>query len=103
MGLLACGAEPQKFGLNVGISDLMTIKSYLERNVWLSDGDITFWKEIQEKIIETKGQIPEMKELDWIYTYDFDKVNSSFYKKILLLKRKIRRFLSIIKHKVIKH
>lgn len=103
MGLLACGVEPQKFGLNVGISDLMTIKSYLERNVWLSDGDITFWKEIQEKFIETKGQIPEIKELNWIYTYDFDKANCNFYKKILSLKRRIRKFLSIIKHEVIKH
>lgn len=98
MGLLASNAEPRKFGFDVILSDLISIKPYLERKVWLSDGDITFWKEIQQRFIENKACLPNRNELNWIYDYNFDKINCTFRKRMSQMYSKCRGIGSHIKH-----
>lgn len=98
MGLLAAGAEPQKFGFDIVLSDLVQVKPYLEQKVWLSDGDIAFWKEIQRKFIENRACLPDRNELAWIYDYDFDKINCTFRKRMFRMFRKCRSIGSHIKH-----
>lgn len=102
MGLLACGANPGNFGLQVTRTDLKAVKSYLEREVLLSEGDISFWKEIQTGFVKNKGKVRVPDECNWIYTYDFNKVNANFRKRLLQLYYRGRRMLSPLKHYLFK-
>lgn len=102
MGLLAAGAEPQKFGFDIVLSDLVKMKPYLEQKVLFSDGDIVFWKEVQEKFVKNRNHIPLANQLEWIYDYDFDKINYTFPKRILRIYRKCRSIGGRIRYLLLK-
>ena len=88
MGLLASGADLKRYGFQITRSQLTDIAPFLKRTLWFV-GDVCFWKEIQDKFIEMKGRVPVLEGTDWIYTFDFDKVNIRFNQMKLLLKIRI--------------
>ena len=88
MGLLASGADLKRYGFQITRSQLTDIEPFLKRKLWFA-GDVCFWKEIQDKFIEMKGRVRVLEGTDWIYTFDFDKVNIRFNQVKLLLKIRI--------------
>ena len=58
---------------------------------------IPYWQDIQDRFIENKDNIPQRSDLEWIYGFDFNKINNTIPKKILLLAAKCRKIASKIK------
>ena len=57
---------------------------------------IPYWQDIQDRFIENKDNIPQRSDLEWIYGFDFNKINNTIPKKILLLAAKCRKIASKI-------
>ena len=63
---------------------------------------VRLWKDIQHRFIENKENIAMDADVQWIYTYDFDKVNDCFTKRLKLFVQKIRKSISYLKSVIVK-
>lgn len=102
-GILAEGEDPLNYGFEYSAKELLGFGYQIRNKLLMIPLIRILWKDIQNRFIDNRENLPQFQELNWIYTYDFDKINSNFYKRILLLKRRIIKVLSLLKHKVLKH
>ena len=101
-GILAEGENPLDYGFTYTSADFANICDNIRRHWIFSKVYIELWKDIQKRFVSNRTRIPYNKDLEWIYTYDFDKVNDNFRKRLLCLNQSIRKKLSPLKHYLFK-
>ena len=75
MGILAEGANPQIYGFSYGNGKIAQIGLDIKYTIKISQPNIFFWKDIQNRFKENVPYMSAPKELRWIYNFNFDKVN----------------------------
>lgn len=88
MGLLAEGEDISKYGFKY--VPWQVVSNDIKKKLILSSIVQGLWKDIQKRFVENRKTIPQFKELEWIYDYDFEKVNCTFRKRMIRVYRKCR-------------
>lgn len=97
-GIIAEGESPSQYGFKNVENKIGTIGSRIQKRLIMNPMIcIPYWQDIQDRFIENKDNIPQRSDLEWIYDFDFNKINNTIPKKILLLAAKCRKIASKIK------
>ena len=97
-GIIAEGEPPSQYGFKNVENKIGTIGSRIQKRLIMNPMIcIPYWQDIQDRFIENKDNIPQRSDLEWIYDFDFNKINNTIPKKILLLAAKCRKIASKIK------
>lgn len=75
-GIIAEGHSPLNYGFNINSTDLNKIIHDLKWNIFMSSAIVILWKDIQKKFIQNKDCIEENKILNFMLSYNFDKINN---------------------------
>jgi len=73
--IYAANDDPNKYGFCVGKSTLKEMYFNIHHTLYFVNITIVFWKEIQDAFKKNFPNGHPVKELNWIYNFDFDKVN----------------------------
>jgi len=101
-GLLAEGENPAKYGFIYTSEEFHEMRENICSKMIFSPMIVRLWKDIQHRFIENKENIAMDADVQWIYTYDFDKVNDCFTKRLKLFVQKIRKSISYLKSVIVK-
>lgn len=93
--LMAEGESPSQYGFE-NIEDSIGIigKRIQKRLIMNPMICIPYWKDIQKRFIENRENVVKIHGLDWIYEFNFDKINDTFPKRMLLMIAKCRKIAS---------
>lgn len=94
-GILAEGINPENLGFPFLEYD--KLKQLIQKRIIFDPILITFWIDIQKRFIENREKLNYGPDINWIFTYDFHKVNQTFRKQLVLRIRGVRRMLGKIK------
>ena len=86
-GIFAEGYDPNDFGFKWQPKQFNDVKKLLRRKI-IGPAQIGCWYEIKERFIENKDNLPDIKELRWLYTINLATVNDNFYKKFKRIRQK---------------
>lgn len=92
---MAEGINPENLGFPFLEYD--KLKQLIQKRIIFDPILITFWIDIQKRFIENREKLNYGPDINWIFTYDFHKVNQTFRKQLVLKIRGVRRMLGKIK------
>lgn len=100
LAIIAAGNNPNDFGFHVDKKKLQQIEFDIKHTLYFAPITIVLWKEIQQSFINKYPNGHSQKELNWIYSYNFDEVNQKepIPESILI---KVRHFLGWIKRQFV--
>ena len=96
--LIACGENPEKYGMNFNNKINKEAKSFILNPNNILESSIPFWKEIKEMFEKNRDKF-EHSEYKWIYKIKFDVKKNDNFQKFMGLARKIKHKLIKIKNK----
>lgn len=98
-GILAEGMNPEKLGFP--FLDYDKLKRLIQKRLIIGDRLLPFWIDIQKRFIENKAKADYGADINWIYTYDFNQCDRTFWKQLVLKKQAVRRMLGKVKRMLI--
>ncbi|MGI6219955.1 MAG: hypothetical protein ACOYJE_08910 [Bacteroidaceae bacterium] len=99
-GILAEGHDPENFGFPGIASRYNELGKILQEKVIISPTALPLWKDIQERFLENREKVKYGAGQDWIFTYDFDKVNATFGKRLRIFYMKKKAALGRVVRKL---
>ena len=97
MGILAEGENPLEYGFSYTHNDFQNICKDIRTKLIFNDVYIELWKDIQDRFIVNKYLLKDKYEIDWIYSFNFEHINRTFYKSAIIFSHKIHHFMSHVK------
>lgn len=97
-GILAEGEDPAKMGFPEVTRRYQELKRILTKQYIFNDRLLPFWIDIQKRFIENKARLQYGPDINWIYDYDFKKANRTIRKRVIIIYRSFRAFLSRVKN-----
>lgn len=101
-GLLAEGENPIEYGFIYTPEEFHRMERDIRFKIIFPLREIRWWEDIQSRFLENRKNIIPNPDIQWIYTYDFDKVNDCFAKRLKLFVQKIKKPLSCLKSIIVK-
>lgn len=89
-GIIAEKSNPKEFGFDYTENQFTKIEQELKNKIHISHFKY-HWKYIQNRFIENQSDLTKNKNLEWIYTVNFDTINNSPMKQV---KKIIKKLLS---------
>ena len=90
--LIACGEDPNKYGLFFNDKVNKEAKEYIMYKHFIDTPAVPLWKEIKEEFLNQKSIFAKSK-YKWIYKIRPEKDNKNLMKKFFAIARKIKRKL----------
>ena len=97
LGILAEGENPLEYGFSYTHNDFQNICKDIRTKLIFNDVYIELWKDIQDRFIVNKYLLKDKYEIDWIYSFNFEHINRTFYKSAIIFSHKIHHFMSHVK------
>lgn len=91
------GKDPKNYGFNIDETTFQNMEHDMKNRILL--GHTKNWERIQKHLNEKKDIFKNDKRLNWIYDYDFSKVNKPIqkyvYRVYFAIKKRVKRLLHV--------
>lgn len=98
LGLLVEGADPNKFGFNIKDNDINKMIYDIENKMLFPKDKIVVYKQIQRRANINEKNIKNPIIIKWLKSINFERINSSPYKKRQKYITNLKRFIKDILH-----
>lgn len=87
--IIAENCSPYEFGFHYNQALLRDVEWQLKNRIELNNILIPLWKDVQKRFCDNRKDILEFEDIKWIYSVNFEEINTTPLKKIKKYNKKI--------------